>query len=128
MKRKLITLSLVMVTLSSFMCSKQESMRTQSDVTFDFTLLPASSTITITGNNGEGSWKLNSDSLKVFNITVPQGTYNIKWQMFNVPRDYTQVAVMTGFNYEVTMPWDDGIVNGNNWKLDGSFVLTKRKR
>lgn len=118
--------------LSSFTCSKSSdditARETETNLTVDFREFPARTVFTMYGNEGQGTFRFDSDSLKLYILEVPGGTYRVYWTLVDITSDAMFKAKWLNSNAGTSVPWESGMYTYENMYIHGSYTFTRVRK
>lgn len=121
--------SLTVLVMSSFECSKQgDDITEETNVTVDFTQFPSHTTFILTGADTQGVFKFDSDSAKIFNLTLPAGEYKMQWKLIGLVADHNYKAKWLNTDQGTVVPWEDGVFTFGNRSIHGTYTFTKERK
>jgi len=123
----------LLLTLCSFSCSKQSDdmarqTEEQNNITVDFRAFPAVTEFTLVGEQSQGSFVFNSDSSKLYNTTIPGGTYRVRWRLINLTSDNMYKAKWLNSNAGTSVPWESNMFTYNGRYMHGTYTFTKERK
>lgn len=125
-------LIIVVLTLSSFTCSKSSDNVTAREQTnnliVDFRDFPACSIFTLYGNENQGTYRFDSDSLKYYTLEIPGGKYKVEWRLVNLASDAMYKAKWLNSNAGTSVPWETAMYTYENKYIHGSYTFTRVRK
>ena len=117
-------MTVVAATLILASCTKPKD-DTQTTSQFDFTEFPGNCTIELKSNVNGQQWKLSTDSLRYYDLTLPVGMYTVKWTLFNIKTEKGKKAKISNPHHGMVRDWENGSSTMHNWGLEGLHKFTK---
>jgi hypothetical protein len=121
------------MSLCSFACSKQSDdvaarEADTNNITVDFRNFPATTVFTLIGDKGQGVFKFDSDSLKLYNMQIPGGEYRVHWKIVNTTEDAMYKAKWLNTQAGTSVEWKNGFYTYDHRTIHGTYTFTKERK
>lgn len=116
--------------LALMSCTKENvSAREQDEtITIDFRQFPASTEVTLMGDNQQGNFVFRSDSLKLYIVSLPGGTYRMRWRLINLVSDNMYKAKWLNTNAGTSVEWESAMYDYGSREMHGTYTFTKERK